>query len=211
MLPTLGVGVAWDVADWRSLTLYAVWWACAVLTLRALSLALTSIRQRVRWLTLWTSLLVLLNIVLPFTIAYLLGIPLVFLLALTGALVALDLLSAATHRDWSLVGAQSYVAVPVVALCFFGYALDVTLTTPMTWVGYALAAVLLAGELASAWIDLYYTTELLDVLCRRRWRAQIQPWQGPVAVWPKVSLHVPAHDEPPEIVMSTLRALMRLD
>ncbi len=200
-----------NLGDVRSLTLHVVWWGCAVLVMRALSLALAGTRGRTRWLTPWTALLVALNVAAPFVIGYLVGTPLDLLLALTGALLALDILSVIRHRDWSLIGAQSYVAVPAVALSFFAYALDVTLTTSMNWLGYSLAGLLLAGELASASIDLFYTSELLNVLCRRVWRAWLEPWRGPAQAWPKVSIHVPAHDEPPEIVMQTLRALMRVD
>jgi cellulose synthase/poly-beta-1,6-N-acetylglucosamine synthase-like glycosyltransferase len=50
-----------------------------------------------------------------------------------------------------------------------------------------------------------------EVLCRRRWRRPRSPLApGPRATYPKVSLHVPAHAEPPGEVIATLDALARL-
>lgn len=207
----MGGGLSLGSTNWQQLTLEAVWWGAAVLFIRALSLAYMSLSQRVRWLTVWTGILACLNIVLPFIVIFVLGTPLTIALTFTAILFALDVLSAATHPDWSVIGAQSYIAVPVVAVSFFAYALTVTLLTPMNWLGYALSGFLLAGEVASALIDLYYTSELLDVVCRRTWRAQLEPWRDARSSWPKVSIHVPAHDEPPEMVLQTLRALMALD
>jgi glycosyltransferase involved in cell wall biosynthesis len=198
-------------AAWVQLTLNAVWWGAGVLVMRALSLAGAGSRGRGALLTPWTSLLVLLNLVAPAALGVWLRFPTNELIGLTGVLVALDLVVALRHRDWSLVGVQSYVAVPAVALAFFAYALTVTLTTPMNGLGIAISAVLLAGELASAFIDLYYTGELINTLCRTRHLARMEPWHGPVATWPKVSVHVPAHNEPPELVIQTLTAITHLD
>ncbi len=181
--------------EWLRLTLSGVWWGCALLATRALTLAVAGQRQRARWLTPWTFALVFLNLVIPAAVIFALGAPLSEVFALTALLLALDLLAVVAHPDWSFLGGQSYIAVPAVALSFFAYALAVTLTTHMNWLGYTLSAGLLAGELASAAIDLYYTSELLDVLCRTVWRARLTPWQGPVAAWPRVSVHVPTHNE----------------
>ena len=208
MAPILNLPTA---PEWLRLTLSAVWWGCAILAIRAITLAVAGKRQRAQWLTPWTLTLAVLNIALPAAVIAALGADLGEVLALAALLLALDLLAVAGRPDWSFLGAQSYVAVPAVALSFFAYALAVTLTTRMNWLGYALSAFLLAGELASAAIDLYYTAELLDVLCRTVWRGRLEPWQGPVAAWPRVSVHVPTHNEEPEMVMQTLRAITQLD
>ncbi len=197
-------------SEWLRLTLIAVWWGCAILAIRAVTLAAAG-RQRTRWLTPWTLILAIFNVALPAVIITALGAGLGEVLVLTALLLALDLLTVVGRADWSLLGAQSYTAVPAVALSFFGYALAVTLTTQMNWPGYTLSALLLLGELASAAIDLYYTSELLDVVCRIGWRGRLAPWQGPVASWPRVSVHVPTHNEEPEMVMRTLHAITQLD
>jgi cellulose synthase/poly-beta-1,6-N-acetylglucosamine synthase-like glycosyltransferase len=51
-----------------------------------------------------------------------------------------------------------------------------------------------------------------EVLCRRTWRRPRWPLvPAPRLRYPKVSLHVPAHAEPPEEVIATLDALSRLE
>lgn len=197
---------------WLAPSLAMLWWSCGILGMRTLALAVARQRGRARRLTSWTALLALANLAVPFVVGDLLGLPLPLLAALTGALALLDAASILAHRDWSVVGAQSYVAVPVVAVAFAAYALAVSLTTPMIWLGYALSLLLIVAELISCGIDLYYTGELLDVICRTTWRARMVPWHGdPPAAYPKVSVHVPAHDEDPDQVMRTLAALTRLD
>ncbi len=193
------------------LALTGVWWGAALIVTRALTLALAWRGRNGEWLNAWAAPLVILNICLPSAIVYWLGMPLALAVALAGGALLVDGLVAATHRDWTAIGAQAYSAVPLVALTFFVYGVILTLATPMNWLGYALSAFLLAGEVASAVIDLYYTSELLEVLCRRVWRRRLGPWLAPVAVWPRVSVHVPTHNEEPEMVMATLDALAQLD
>ena len=56
------------------------------------------------------------------------------------------------------------------------------------------------------------TFENWEVLCRRDWRRPRQPLVEPGRVdFPRVSIHVPAHAEPPEVVIATLESLARLD
>lgn len=56
------------------------------------------------------------------------------------------------------------------------------------------------------------TLQLWEPLCRRDWRrprAPLPPAER--AEFPRVSIHVPAHAEPPDVVIATLDALARLD
>ncbi|MBI3605625.1 MAG: glycosyltransferase, partial [Nitrospirae bacterium] len=55
-----------------------------------------------------------------------------------------------------------------------------------------------------------HSFEVLDVLCRIRWPRRVAP--VPVTdYFPKVSLHLPAYNEPPEMVIESLNALANLD
>ncbi|HTQ88144.1 MAG TPA: hypothetical protein VMK84_01490 [Streptosporangiaceae bacterium] len=58
------------------------------------------------------------------------------------------------------------------------------------------------------------TREICDALGTEHWQRRITP-TTPLSVpdreLPMVSLHVPAHNEPPEMVIETLRSLLRLD
>jgi len=57
------------------------------------------------------------------------------------------------------------------------------------------------------------TFENWEVLCRREWRRPRHPLaEDPGRThFPRVSIHVPAHAEPPEVVMATLDSLARVD
>ena len=60
-------------------------------------------------------------------------------------------------------------------------------------------------------LTLYFAYEVVDVMCRVHWRRHFPPYTESNDFWPKVSIHVPAHSEPPEMVIKTLTALRRLD
>jgi cellulose synthase/poly-beta-1,6-N-acetylglucosamine synthase-like glycosyltransferase len=82
--------------------------------------------------------------------------------------------------------------------------------TPVTLVCLWAATVVGAVTLPSSVLQ---TFEGWEILLRRWWSRPRDPrtdWrpQGPV---PKVSIHVPVHAEPPELVMATLDSLARLD
>src|SRR5688500_4395361 len=53
--------------------------------------------------------------------------------------------------------------------------------------------------------------ESLDLFCRIRWQRQVNRIRPVPNYTPMVSLHVPAYNEPPEVVSATLNSLARLD
>jgi hypothetical protein len=160
--------------------------------------------------------------------------------------------NAAGHAAW-LFAAEAGAIYLLVAAVF-------ALLLPAGLVASLLALVLLAMQLAGISLALSYMHELLDVVCRRRWRhpearpprlvravRPVRPSRPTRAArdisgtpqsgamprlraptdddaedadaglsrmpdWlPRVALHVPCHDEPPEVVEQTLHALARLD
>ena len=79
-----------------------------------------------------------------------------------------------------------------------------TLTRALLFAGYSLLFVTLPTSLVGSF-------EQWETLCRRTWWRPRTPLPaGPRDRHPKVSLHVPAYAEPPEIVIATLDALARL-
>jgi hypothetical protein len=71
--------------------------------------------------------------------------------------------------------------------------------------GLALFAALLACA---------YLWDICDALGSERWRRRLsrpEPGRVPDSDLPFISLHVPAHNEPPDMVLDTLRSLLRLD
>ncbi len=60
-------------------------------------------------------------------------------------------------------------------------------------------------------LSLAFTFEGLDITCRTQWRRRVDRIEPVPNYHPKVSLHAPAYDEPPELVAETLRSLAALD
>ena len=79
-----------------------------------------------------------------------------------------------------------------------------TLTRVLLFAGYSLLFLTLPTSLVGSF-------ERWEMLCRRTWRRPRTPLPAGLRDrHPKVSLHVPAYAEPPEIVIATLDALARL-
>jgi cellulose synthase/poly-beta-1,6-N-acetylglucosamine synthase-like glycosyltransferase len=78
------------------------------------------------------------------------------------------------------------------------------------WV-IVLSLLLFAAEFIVVILTIYFAFEVLDVICRIQWKRSFPPHSSPNDYWPKVSIHVPAHSEPPEMVIETLTALRNLD
>lgn len=129
---------------------------------------------------------------------------------------------------WNAVGRAAWVFFVAASLIYLAAALALTLLAPANLGTAALGLVLLAMQIAAITLALSYTFELLDVVCRRRWRrpegrpprlAATAPHNhagemGAVALppeYPRVALHVPCHDEPVEVVEQTLHRLARLE
>ena len=70
---------------------------------------------------------------------------------------------------------------------------------------------LFTAEFIAVVLTIYFAYEVLDVTCRFHWRRHFPPYRSPNDYWPKVSIHVPAHSEPPEMVIKTLTSLRNLD
>ena len=90
-----------------------------------------------------------------------------------------------------------------------GYVLSSKYTTPLTGITWAVlsAALVLVALIVSA-----EGLELANVLWRRRLaRSFPVAARAAPAQWPMVSIHVPAYNEPPSMVIETLDALAALD
>src|SRR5438552_2309205 len=97
---------------------------------------------------------------------------------------------------------------------FLVYALEWTLDShlgPASTVGGVLLWLL---EVFAAMLSCAYLWEICDALGTEHWQRRITP-ATPLSVpdrdLPMVSLHVPANNEPPEMVIEPLRSLLRID
>ncbi|HLK02189.1 MAG TPA: glycosyltransferase [Streptosporangiaceae bacterium] len=92
------------------------------------------------------------------------------------------------------------------------YALDWTLASHLGPAGTAGGVLLWVLELLAALLCCAYLWEICDALGTEHWRRRITPGTVltvPESKLPFISLHVPAHNEPPDMVIDTLRWLTR--
>jgi cellulose synthase/poly-beta-1,6-N-acetylglucosamine synthase-like glycosyltransferase len=131
----------------------------------------------------------------------------------TGGLLALSVLIwIPAGRDWATRGLLAWALSLDVGLGYLGYVLLWMLGADLSvgeWIGGALLWLLEAFVFL---IGVGYLWELIDVLTRRIWSSYVHPdGQRPSGVRPFVSLHVPTHNEPPDMVIATLESLLALD
>jgi len=132
-----------------------------------------------------------------------------FLLALSTS-IAVGLPVTFLFPYWNPQGHSSFASVlqlTGVFLYYAGYLFLHLHAGPLIRVCALLLLILQTGTLT---LLVAHTFEIIDAICRTRWfrksSRKIVPGYAP-----KVSLHVPTHNEPPELVIETLNALSRLD
>jgi cellulose synthase/poly-beta-1,6-N-acetylglucosamine synthase-like glycosyltransferase len=130
-----------------------------------------------------------------------------------GALAAVLIVGSvitATWQDWNPAGHASFTAIVLTVATFLAYAAFVLVTAHLGPLSFLFGTLFLILQAAALVLLVVYTFEILDVVCRTRWHRQFGP-KIVAGYGPKVSLHVPTHNEPPELVIQTLNALARLD
>src|SRR5690349_2242391 len=114
-------------------------------------------------------------------------------------------------RGWSARAHLCWASTVFLFVVFLIYALEWTLNShlgPASTVGGVLLWLL---EVFAAMLSCAYLWEICDALGTEHWRRRITPATSlavPDGEPPMVSLHVPAHNEPPEMVIETLRSLL---
>jgi cellulose synthase/poly-beta-1,6-N-acetylglucosamine synthase-like glycosyltransferase len=132
-------------------------------------------------------------------------------LSFTGVYALLSLLFWKFQPDWNTRGHVFLTSFAAAQLVFLGRILWAILfggLAPPVVLG---SLFLFAAEFIVVVLTIYFAYEVLDVLARIRWQRHFPPHTGPNDYWPKVSIHVPAHAEPPDMVIETLDALRNLD
>ena len=72
-------------------------------------------------------------------------------------------------------------------------------------------SVLIFAQIVMVMVTLFDGFEMTEMLWKRSWERKIAPGGGNNDFAPKVSIHVPCYNEPPEMVMQTLDHLAALD
>jgi cellulose synthase/poly-beta-1,6-N-acetylglucosamine synthase-like glycosyltransferase len=114
-------------------------------------------------------------------------------------------------RDWNAFGQVLWTMTVLVTITFLAYSFTITAFSPLTPLSYLLAIVFFFVEAIALTLALTHAYESLDAITRIRWRRKIERLPKVHNYYPKVSLHVPTYNEPPEVVEKTLQGLAKLD
>jgi len=117
-------------------------------------------------------------------------------------------------RQWSARAHLCWATSVFLFVVYLAYALDWTFASHLGAASTAGGLLLWVFELLAAVMSCAYLWEICDALGTEHWRRRITAevrLPAADADLPMVSLHVPAHNEPPDMVKETLRSLRRLD
>ena len=126
------------------------------------------------------------------------------------AVFASVLACARLRPDWNPAGQAFLGTLTLACGAFIVYAATYTFSEPVSLPVAFAGVVLLVLESFTLALLLVGTHEVLDVVARVRWWRRTDGAQLPARA-PFVSIHVPTHNEPPELVLETLRRLRHLD
>jgi glycosyltransferase involved in cell wall biosynthesis len=117
-------------------------------------------------------------------------------------------------RRWNARGHLCWSTTIFLFVVYLAFVLDWTLSSNLGPAGTAGGLLLWLFEVFAAILACAYLWEICDALGSETWRRRIgrlERTPAPDGAPPFVSLHVPAHNEPPDMVLDTLRSLARLD
>jgi cellulose synthase/poly-beta-1,6-N-acetylglucosamine synthase-like glycosyltransferase len=137
-------------------------------------------------------------------------------LAIDGAVgvAAASLVWLPVTRRWNARGHLCWSSTIFLFVVYLAFVLRWTFDSNLGFAGTAGGVLLWLLELFAAVLACAYLWEICDALGSEHWRRRLtrsEPGRVPDGELPFVSLHVPAHNEPPDMVMDTLRSLARLD
>jgi cellulose synthase/poly-beta-1,6-N-acetylglucosamine synthase-like glycosyltransferase len=129
----------------------------------------------------------------------------------TGVIILLAAVCFWRLRDWNALGQVMLATAILLTIIFMAYLFSVTAFSSLHPAAFLIAVFFFFIEVIGLLLALSFTFENLDITCRIRWRKRLEQIDPAPGYLPKVSLHVPAYDEPPELVAETLRSLAALD
>ena len=115
-------------------------------------------------------------------------------------------------RRWSVTGHLAWSATVTAGAAFMLYTGVWTFRAGLGPVGVTGGVLLWLFELLAYLLSLAFLWEMVDAVTSRRWDRRLAATQEPTEPsYPFVSIQVPAHNEPPEMVIETLTSLLALD
>jgi glycosyltransferase involved in cell wall biosynthesis len=130
------------------------------------------------------------------------------------ALVVVSVLWLPATRRWNGRGHLCWSASVLLFVAYLVFVIHWTFVSGLGAAGTVGGVVLWLLEVFAAAMALAYLWELCDALGTEDWRRRVTartPTPAVAGQPPMVSLHVPAHNEPPEMVIQTLTSLCRMD
>jgi cellulose synthase/poly-beta-1,6-N-acetylglucosamine synthase-like glycosyltransferase len=126
-----------------------------------------------------------------------------------GAIVLLGIVVVLARPVWNPVGQVFYASFLAAALSYLGFAAWYTLAGGLSAIGAVASGLLLVLEIGALTLAAWYTFDGCDVVCRGRWRRPKPRFDA--SYTPKVTLQVPAYNEPPDMLVETIRSLEAID
>src|SRR5271169_4669131 len=136
------------------------------------------------------------------------------LIAGAAGVVVASLVWLPVTRRWSARAHVCWASAVFLFVVYLVYAIEWTFHSNLGPVSTVGGVVLWLLEVFAAVLSCAYLWELCDALGTEHWRRRITRstrLSMPASELPMISLHVPAHNEPPDMVIETLRSLLRLD
>jgi len=137
------------------------------------------------------------------------GVPVGRLEAAAYLLVLTSVAVMVLQPDRNLVGQVFYASFASASLAFIAWAAYIDVLATSSILEMVTASVVILLDMAALFVWLSNTNYASDVLCRAR-RSRPLPKADP-GYQPMVSLHIPAYNEPPELLIETIKAVERID
>jgi cellulose synthase/poly-beta-1,6-N-acetylglucosamine synthase-like glycosyltransferase len=141
------------------------------------------------------------------------GVPRTDIIVAAAGLVAMSLAWLPATRRWNAAGHLAWASSVFLFAGYLAFILQWTFASHLGVFSTVGGVVLWVLELFAAVLACAYLWELCDALGTERWRRRVTARQPVPEIdpLPFVSLHVPAHNEPPDMVIATLTSLLSLD
>ena len=130
------------------------------------------------------------------------------------AVIIASLIWLPVTRKWNARAHLCWATSVFLFVSYLVFALEWTFASHLGLASTAGALLLWVFEVFAAIMACAYLWEICDALGTEHWTRRVTPqvrFDVPDADLPMVSLRVPAHNEPPDMVIDTLRSLLRLD
>jgi cellulose synthase/poly-beta-1,6-N-acetylglucosamine synthase-like glycosyltransferase len=124
-------------------------------------------------------------------------------------LVLVSLVVLIVRQDCSIVGKLFYASYAAAGFTFLGFAAVVAANATRSIAEAVTASLLILLDLGAFLVWNSNINYVSDVMCRTR-RARPLPEADPT-YQPFVSLHIPAYNEPPELLIETIKAVEQID